>query len=1227
MPLPITRLRFAAILIVSGVVGIVCAAGATGLTPLLPRGGTVPGNDAPAGAFQSLVESLPTEAWRVAVHPTGFVPITNLPTEDVDVVGVTGAVVTPVPTAVWPTEGAVHFIDEGAMPPSVYASFATLSPNISGVDFVTNGTVGAFASLGYLYVYDMSVPANTFSVALPGTPARRDIDPILVDGGAGVIYATGTEIHRVSTATGTILWTTPLPSPVVEAVDPVVNAAGTMMFVPTEGWMTVINPVSGAVISSTFLGTTLVREVDARLAVGDTLCYLPASGSLFVFSGTTGGLLTTLPLVSPLIEGNDMEIDPTGTWGVLPTLSTMYQVDLAGMFFAATYPMPGAVHQRNQDAVFTQPSSGWQLALYPVQGMCFTFDLAAFVNYGPLATPGVLVDGVDAAVTDVAPSGTIAVLSTLGWTHVINMLTGSVTTLATPGVLRTDVDPKPGPLPGNRILQPTIGGLLYVDGFAPNEWVVTTSMGLHVVDVAAAMASEFIPMGALAYRGGDAQPTTLLGPAPASWQVDNPDQDFLTKCWEYKFAMNRWPYWWYYSRPLYYPHWIPFGVFGPPALLGYDHLNQVKLVVMPQKIGVLSAAGYLVQTIDLPTRVIGGLIWDWDNKICKARLYNQLEVVINLAPLAWGGLATFYFQPYGAYTRWYPVVDRMNGWEFVVYRGGRQVWIYDHLNGSVVTSVTLPARIIRRPVFDEQRKTLCLTLASRQLCFINAHYLRLGMPMASWLYYSPVFAWHVVGVPVFDIYNHYTLCKLRGGRIAVVRTDNGNLAWTSPVWPYWPVGPIRIDCYNKVAKCYYRNLGGYRELMLNLYPLAFSSAPLVSWIPVTGVPYGYPQFDSRDGYEFYRVGTTQIHYTYLFNAAVAGVVVTPYPIMGNLFIDRVNKYALCRLDGPWLFHMNLFKVTSGVPGATTMISLPAPAEEDIAFDVQGHIAAVHLQTGQVALIDMQEGTLLQVLTGLPLLKRQLYVHPFRHLFNYPWYETSTGTGGEVTIDVSPMRWDPPQPPHVNVATLPQPPVEAEDFTPPGAVTPALVHEVGHELGDMAGVVHFNLDPGAVEPGATIQVTNVTRMDGPDMDEPNEDVADMDGSAEVSVVADSGDVVCFTAFDAAGNASGETCVNVTSVGVPPGSLPGQFSFALAGANPVRSEAHFRFALPTRSRVELSLYDLAGRSVHTLLDRELEAGEHDAAWTLDGGGGQVAPGVYFARFQAGSYRAVERLVVIR
>jgi hypothetical protein len=364
---------------------------------------------------------------------------------------------------------------------------------------------------------------------------------------------------------------------------------------------------------------------------------MPVNGALWAFSPATGFPLATIPLASPLIEGNGMEIDPSGAYGFLPTLSTMYQINLGGMFISATFAFTGTTHQRNQHVIFTAPGVVPERALYATQGEVWIYQPTAFALLGTRAIPGTLVDGVDPAPTD-APGipGSHAILPTLGNTSIVDMLAVTVTSFPTPGVLRADTDPKPGPMPANKILQPVLGGILSVTLFDPPEWIVTTSTGLWVVDPTLPGPTEFIsfPSNSLAFRGGEALPTSLLGPPEPSYEVDDPDQDFVTKCWEYKYAINRSPYWWSVTSSAYYPQWVPYGVFGPPSTFGYDILNECKVILLtPPGIAVLDQFGNILFNFSLPagSTPLGGFIWDYDNKVCKLRLNAQRELIVDLS--------------------------------------------------------------------------------------------------------------------------------------------------------------------------------------------------------------------------------------------------------------------------------------------------------------------------------------------------------------------------------------------------------------------------------------------------------------------------------------------------------------------------------------------------------------------------------------------------------------------
>jgi len=79
------------------------------------------------------------------------------------------------------------------------------------------------------------------------------------------------------------------------------------------------------------------------------------------------------------------------------------------------------------------------------------------------------------------------------------------------------------------------------------------------------------------------------------------------------------------------------------------------------------------------------------------------------------------------------------------------------------------------------------------------------------------------------------------------------------------------------------------------------------------------------------------------------------------------------------------------------------------------------------------------------------------------------------------------------------------------------------------------------------------------------------------------------------------------------------------NPFRGSTMIAFALPERTRVELNVYDIAGRLMTTLVDEDLAPGRHEFRWDGRGrDGAAVRPGVYLCRIQAGAFGESRRLV---
>lgn len=102
-------------------------------------------------------------------------------------------------------------------------------------------------------------------------------------------------------------------------------------------------------------------------------------------------------------------------------------------------------------------------------------------------------------------------------------------------------------------------------------------------------------------------------------------------------------------------------------------------------------------------------------------------------------------------------------------------------------------------------------------------------------------------------------------------------------------------------------------------------------------------------------------------------------------------------------------------------------------------------------------------------------------------------------------------------------------------------------------------------------------------------------------------------------------------LPRGMDPNGFGFALGGPNPANPHAKLVYVLPRSAdgtRVSLRVYDIQGRLVRTLVDRNEQAGPHTIVWDgKDGSGRSVSSGTYFARITAGSFRAEEKVLFVK
>jgi len=107
--------------------------------------------------------------------------------------------------------------------------------------------------------------------------------------------------------------------------------------------------------------------------------------------------------------------------------------------------------------------------------------------------------------------------------------------------------------------------------------------------------------------------------------------------------------------------------------------------------------------------------------------------------------------------------------------------------------------------------------------------------------------------------------------------------------------------------------------------------------------------------------------------------------------------------------------------------------------------------------------------------------------------------------------------------------------------------------------------------------------------------------------------------------------INSFGATTGVFEHASHSAIALARPVptpsRGSCMLRFTIPVTGRVSLTVHDVSGRRVDDLVNGELAAGDHQAAWDGTIGGQRAANGVYFVRLGTTSGTRTQRIVLMR
>jgi len=89
------------------------------------------------------------------------------------------------------------------------------------------------------------------------------------------------------------------------------------------------------------------------------------------------------------------------------------------------------------------------------------------------------------------------------------------------------------------------------------------------------------------------------------------------------------------------------------------------------------------------------------------------------------------------------------------------------------------------------------------------------------------------------------------------------------------------------------------------------------------------------------------------------------------------------------------------------------------------------------------------------------------------------------------------------------------------------------------------------------------------------------------------------------------------------LPDTFMLHQNFPNPFNPSTTFRFELPIESRVQVTIYDILGRKISTLVDQKLGAGVHERVWDASA----FSSGTYIARMVTGTSVITRKLTLIK
>ena len=89
------------------------------------------------------------------------------------------------------------------------------------------------------------------------------------------------------------------------------------------------------------------------------------------------------------------------------------------------------------------------------------------------------------------------------------------------------------------------------------------------------------------------------------------------------------------------------------------------------------------------------------------------------------------------------------------------------------------------------------------------------------------------------------------------------------------------------------------------------------------------------------------------------------------------------------------------------------------------------------------------------------------------------------------------------------------------------------------------------------------------------------------------------------------------------VPSDFSLSQNYPNPFNPSTTIKFNIPKSGNVKITIYDIAGKKLADVLDRDIAAGSYSFKFDM----GFLSSGVYFYRMVSGNFTDTKRMTIVK